>query len=156
MVRIEPLLSSWPCSTAISRLWNKVGISFPWVWKFWNDFADQLWQRPERDWRTYDELPAKLHTGLTRECMYCLSVQNNPFVTSFYLSSQELFLWDHAVYGQPTGYRPVPCHLSAKVQNLLIADFLNYLALRHNVYLSTMSELLKKKPSITPSATAES
>ena len=49
-----------------------------------------------------------------------------------------------------------PMPLVCKVQNLLIADFLNYLALRHNVYLSTMSELLKKKPSITPSATAES
>ncbi|MEG2434082.1 MAG: M23 family peptidase, partial [Acinetobacter sp.] len=52
------------------------------------------------------------------------------------------------------GQRAMP--LVCKVQNLLIADFLNYLALRHNVYLSTMSELLKKKPSITPSATAES
>ena len=34
--------------------------------------------------------------------------------------------------------------LAAKVQNLLIADFLNYLALRHQVYLSTMDEVLKK------------
>lgn len=40
------------------------------------------------------------------------------------------------------GSRALP--LASKVQNLLIADFLNYLALRHNVYLSTMSEELKK------------
>lgn len=40
------------------------------------------------------------------------------------------------------GSRALP--LAGKVQNLLIADFLNYLALRHNVYLSTMSEELKK------------
>ena len=33
------------------------------------------------------------------------------------------------------GSRALP--LAGKVQNLLIADFLNYLALRHNVYLST-------------------
>ena len=40
------------------------------------------------------------------------------------------------------GRRSLP--LAAKVQNLLIADFLNYLALRHQVYLSTMDEVLKK------------
>ena len=40
------------------------------------------------------------------------------------------------------GGRALP--LAGKVQNLLIADFLNYLALRHNVYLSTMSEEVKK------------
>ena len=40
------------------------------------------------------------------------------------------------------GSRALP--LAGKVQNLLIADFLNYLALRHNVYLSTMSEEVKK------------
>lgn len=34
--------------------------------------------------------------------------------------------------------------LACKVQNLLIADFLNYLALRHDVYLSTMDEGVKK------------
>lgn len=52
------------------------------------------------------------------------------------------------------GQRAMP--LACKVQNLLIADFLNYLALRHNVYLSTMSELLKKKPITKPLVTAES
>lgn len=40
------------------------------------------------------------------------------------------------------GSRALP--LAGKVQNLLIADFLNYLALRHNVYLSTMGEEVKK------------
>ena len=40
------------------------------------------------------------------------------------------------------GNRCMP--LAAKVQNLLIADFLNYLAMRHQVYLSTMDEVLKK------------
>lgn len=41
------------------------------------------------------------------------------------------------------GQRAMP--LACKVQNLLIADFLNYLALRHGIYLSTLSEVLKKK-----------
>lgn len=40
------------------------------------------------------------------------------------------------------GSRALP--LASKVQNLLIADFLNYLALRHNVYLSTLDEEVKK------------
>lgn len=41
------------------------------------------------------------------------------------------------------GQRSMP--LACKVQNLLIADFLNYLALRHNIFLSTLSDPLKKK-----------
>lgn len=41
------------------------------------------------------------------------------------------------------GARMMP--LASKVQNLLIADFLNYLALRHNVFLSTLNDALKKK-----------
>ena len=46
------------------------------------------------------------------------------------------------------GRRSVP--LAAKVQNLLIADFLNYLALIHGTYLSTWDEGLKKKPGNRP------
>ena len=40
--------------------------------------------------------------------------------------------------------------LAAKVQNLLIADFLNYLALRHDVYLSTLADDVKKKSKPKP------
>ena len=38
----------------------------------------------------------------------------------------------------PLGLGQKALPLVCKVQNLLIADFLNYLALRHEVYLSTM------------------
>jgi hypothetical protein len=41
--------------------------------------------------------------------------------------------------------------LAAKVQNLLIADFLNYLALRHQIFLSTMDAASKKKDMTKPS-----
>ena len=34
--------------------------------------------------------------------------------------------------------------IAEKVQNLLIADFLNYLALRQHVFLTSMSEEIKK------------
>ena len=41
------------------------------------------------------------------------------------------------------GRRSVP--LVSKVQNLLIGDFLNYMALRHQIFLSTMTSIEKKK-----------
>ena len=41
------------------------------------------------------------------------------------------------------GHKAMP--LACKVQNLLIADFLHYLALRHDVYLSTAGGDIKKK-----------
>ena len=41
------------------------------------------------------------------------------------------------------GRRSVP--LVSKVQNLLIGDFLNYMALRYQIFLSTMTSLEKKK-----------
>lgn len=44
----------------------------------------------------------------------------------------------------PLGLGGKAMPLACKVQNLLIADFLNYLALRHDVYLSTMGGDVKK------------
>ena len=44
----------------------------------------------------------------------------------------------------PLGLGRKAMPLVCKIQNLLIADFLNYLALRHEVYLSTMSGAVKK------------
>ena len=46
------------------------------------------------------------------------------------------------------GRRSVP--LAVKVQNLLISDFLNYLALIHGTYLSTWDDGVKKKPATRP------
>lgn len=46
------------------------------------------------------------------------------------------------------GHRSIP--LVEKVQNLLIGDFLNYLALRHQIFLSSMTSLEKKKLSGRP------
>ncbi len=41
------------------------------------------------------------------------------------------------------GQRSMP--LACKVQNLLIGDFLNYLALRQNIFLSSLTPNVKKK-----------
>ena len=46
------------------------------------------------------------------------------------------------------GHKAMP--LACKVQNLLIADFLHYLALRHGVYLSTMGGDVKKNSTTKP------
>ena len=46
------------------------------------------------------------------------------------------------------GRRSVP--LAARVQNLLLEDFLGYLALVHGTCLSTWDDGLKKKPATRP------
>ena len=46
------------------------------------------------------------------------------------------------------GQKAVP--IACKVQNLLIGDFLNYLALKHSIYLSTLDEHEKKKHKSKP------
>ena len=51
------------------------------------------------------------------------------------------------------GRRSVP--LVEKVQNLLIEDFLNYMALRHQVFLSSLSTEQKKKLNRRPLNPAE-
>ena len=51
------------------------------------------------------------------------------------------------------GRRSAP--IIEKVQNLLIGDFLNYMALRHHVFLSSMSAIEKKKLKNRPSSPVE-
>jgi hypothetical protein len=48
-------------------------------------------------------------------------------------------------YSNPMGLGQRAMPIAAKVQNLLIGDFLNYLALRQQIFLSTLSESDKKK-----------
>jgi hypothetical protein len=45
----------------------------------------------------------------------------------------------------PLGIGPRCMPIAAKVQTLLIGDFLNYLALRHNIFLSSLAPDVKKK-----------
>jgi len=52
--------------------------------------------------------------------------------------------------GNPLGVGCRSLPIAAKVQNLLIADFLNYLALRRQVFLSTMDAESKKKDMTKP------
>lgn len=58
---------------------------------------------------------------------------------------KEYFYEQMPSIANPLGLGRKAMPLASKVQNLLIADFLNYLALRHEVYLSTMGGEVKKK-----------
>ena len=57
---------------------------------------------------------------------------------------KEYFYEQMPSMANPLGLGRKALPLAGKVQNLLIADFLNYLALRHEVYLSTMGGDIKK------------
>lgn len=50
----------------------------------------------------------------------------------------------------PMGISERAIPIAAKVQNLLIGDFLNYLALRHQIFLSTLDAASKKKDLTKP------
>lgn len=53
-------------------------------------------------------------------------------------------------YANPLGIGDRSLPVAVKVQNLLIADFLNYMALQHGIFLSSMSESDKKKAPPVP------
>lgn len=59
-------------------------------------------------------------------------------------AAKEYFYENVPSMSNPLGLGQKAVPLACKVQNLLIADFLNYLALQHGVYLSTMAEEVKK------------
>jgi len=56
----------------------------------------------------------------------------------------------------PLGISSRAAVLASKAQNLLISDFLNYLALRQNIFLSSMGEAQKKNLKRKPVPTKES
>ena len=59
-------------------------------------------------------------------------------------STKKYFFETMPNLSNPMGLSNRAMPMACKVQNLLIADFLNYLAIRHNVYLSNMNDALKK------------
>ena len=78
------------------------------------------------------------HTELALRNIFTMSAMKNYFFETLPSMANPLGM----------GTRSIP--LAEKVQNLLIADFLNYMALRHQIFLSTMSEAVKKKPMTKP------
>ena len=73
------------------------------------------------------------HTDLALRNMFTMSAMKNYFFETLPSMANPLGM----------GTRSIP--LAEKVQNLLIADFINYMALRHQIFLSSMSQAVKKK-----------
>ena len=73
------------------------------------------------------------HTELALRNIFTMSAMKNYFFETLPSMANPLGM----------GTRSIP--LAEKVQNLLIADFLNYMALRHQIFLSSMSQAVKKK-----------
>ena len=74
------------------------------------------------------------HTELALRNMFTMSAMKNYFFETLPSMANPLGM----------GTRSIP--LAEKVQNILIADFLNYMALRHQIFLSSRSQAVKKKP----------
>ena len=91
-----------------------------WFPDYMQDMASGIYALPE-------------HTELALRNIFTMSAMKNYFYETLPSMANPLGM----------GHRSIP--LAEKVQNLLIADFLNYLALRHQVFLSSMSMLEKKK-----------
>lgn len=72
------------------------------------------------------------HTELALRNMFTMSAMKNYFFETLPSMANPLGM----------GTRSIP--LAEKVQNLLIADFINYMALRHQIFLSSMSQAVKK------------
>lgn len=73
------------------------------------------------------------HTQFTLRNIFSLSATKNYFYETIPSMANPLGM----------GARSIP--IAERVQNLLIGDFLNYLALRHQIFLSSLSEHEKKK-----------
>ena len=72
------------------------------------------------------------HTELALRNMFTMSAMKNYFFETLPSMANPLGM----------GTRSIP--LAEKVQNILIADFFNYMALRHQIFLSSMSQAVKK------------
>ena len=90
------------------------------------------------------------HTELALRNIFTMSAMKNYFYETLPSMANPLGMGARSIplAEKVQGARSIP--LAEKVQNLLIADFLNYLALRHHVFLSTMSALEKKKLKTEP------
>lgn len=73
------------------------------------------------------------HTELALRNIFTMSAMKNYFYETLPSMANPLGM----------GARSIP--IAERVQNLLIGDFLNYLALRHQIFLSSMSAIEKKK-----------
>lgn len=74
----------------------------------------------------------------------------------FSMSAMRNYFYEHIPsMANPLGVSERSIPIAAKAQNLLICDFLNYLALRHQIFLAGLDTESKKKDMTKPSQSAD-
>lgn len=107
-----------------------------------------------------EELMSRFYTDYLSEVakgLYCVPDHTEQSLRNIFslASVRNCFFETIPSMANPLGVADGVVPLAAKVQNLLIADFLNYLALRHRIFLSTMDAASKKKDMTKPSPQPE-
>lgn len=92
--------------------------------------------------RFYSDYLSEISTGLYRVPDHTEQSLRNIFSLA---SARSCFFETIPSMANPLGIAGRSIPFAAKAQDLLIADFLNYLALRHSIFLSSMDSASKKK-----------
>ena len=103
----------------------------------------------ESDWEEIQQMMLRylpqymddLRTGMYEPSVTMTETLRNIFSST---SSQKYFFEQLPTIGNPLGLSGRGAPLARKVQNLLIHDFLSYMALRHHAYVSTWTPEQKK------------
>ena len=113
------------------------------------DVGVQVTTDYESDWEEIQQMMLhhlphymnELRTGTYEPPVTMIETLRNIFSSS---SSQKYFFEQMPTIGNPLGLSGRGAPMARKVQNLLLRDFLVYMALRHNTYVSTWTKKKKK------------
>ena len=111
------------------------------------DYDDDREELEELMLRFYPDYMSAIHDGHYRLPEHTEHSLRNIFSTA---AIKNYFYECLPSLANPLGIGQKAIPIACKVQNLLIGDFLNYLALKHSIFLSTLSEHEKKKPVSKP------
>ena len=111
------------------------------------DYDDDREEIEELMLRFYPDYMSAIHDGHYRLPEHTEHSLRNIFSTA---AIKNYFYECLPSLANPLGIGQKAIPIACKVQNLLIGDFLNYLALKHSIFLSTLSEHEKKKPLSKP------
>ena len=111
------------------------------------DYDDDKEEIEELMLRFYPDYMSAIYNGIYRLPEHTEHSLRNIFSTA---AVKNYFYETLPSLANPLGIGQKAVPIACKVQNLLIGDFLNYLALKHSVYLSTWNENEKKKPKSKP------
>ena len=106
------------------------------------DYDDDQEEIEELMLRFYPDYMSAIYNGIYRLSEHTEHSLRNIFSTA---AVKNYFYETLPSLANPLGIGQKAVPIACKVQNLLIGDFLNYLALKHSIYLSTWDEHEKKK-----------